>query len=118
MTMTGATLPVGEERTCFSYVDYCSGEWRLITREGVKYPLAALVGLVVNIGTKDGLVYEGTRVTALDERAGRLTVEGGPCGRPFFEPGEADPVDEPEEVPAWDIARGFVHPRDAQDPEC
>lgn len=73
-------------------------------------PLRALAGRTVNIGTKDGMVYEGATVTGFDALAGVLVIEGGMCGRPRFEPGEAESLDGPDKVRADDIARGYIHP--------
>ncbi|MCW2929885.1 MAG: hypothetical protein JWM19_847 [Actinomycetia bacterium] len=66
---------------------------------------ADIVGQVVNIGTKDGLVYDSARVTALDERRGVLTVEGGQHAGLAGDPRPTGTA----EVMVYDIARGYVH---------
>lgn len=66
---------------------------------------ALLVGQVVNIGTKNGLVYDSARVTALDARRGILTIEGGQYAGFAGEPRPTGT----DEVMVYDIARGYVH---------
>lgn len=98
-------------KTYFDHVEYSTSrrDWIAWTSDDVML-LKDLVGKVVNIGTKDGMLYEGTTVTGIDQRRGLLTIEGGRCGRPLMEPGESDPVDEPEVIDPYDIARGYIHP--------
>jgi len=79
-----------------------SGRWAVV-------PVSALVGKTVNIGDKDGGVYEGVTLTAFDEQTGYLTLEGGISGS-CFRPEEAKPLQRPERLLAHDVARGFVHP--------
>lgn len=96
----------------FDHLEYSTSrrEWIAWTK-GDAMSLKGLVGKIVNIGTKDGMVYENTTVTSLDQSQGLLTIEGGRCGgRPVMEPGESDPVDEPEVIGPYDIARGYIHP--------
>lgn len=91
----------------FSDVDWRKGEWACYV-DGRPVPLRDLVGKVVNIGTKDGLVYDSVQVTALAERTGYLTVEGGRKGGAYG--GEVTGLAAPEDIIAWDIARGYIHP--------
>jgi len=78
-----------------------SGEWGCA-------PVASLVGRTVNIGTKDGLVYDSVKVAAFDERSGVLTLEGGSTGSRW---NDDDPVEMtgPDQVSVYDVARGYVH---------
>jgi hypothetical protein len=82
--------------------------WVAWTREEA-VPLRALVGCTVNFGTKDGLAYESTIVTAFDGGKGIFTVQGGRSGS-VIRRGEPAIVDGPEQVLADDIARGYIHP--------
>ena len=47
-------------------------------------PAEAIVGHRVNIGTKDGHVFEKTWVTAFDETMGTLVLAGGLHGFPVL----------------------------------
>lgn len=78
-----------------------AGEWDSVL-------VSSLVGKTVNIGDKDGGVYEGVTVTAFDERTGHLTLEGGVMGS-AYRPEEARPLERPERLWAYDVARGYVH---------
>jgi hypothetical protein len=73
--------------------------------------LEDLVGRVVSIGAKNGMAYEAATVTGIDKRSGFLTTDGGGRGRPVMEPGEAGPLDRPEVIGPYDIARGYVSPQ-------
>lgn len=94
------------------YVRYL-GEWVAYSSdvEGGRIPFASLVGKKVNIGDKDGGVYEGVTVTKAE--GGELTVEGGAYGVRFQDE-EARPFDGTRTILAYDIARGYIHP----DPEA
>jgi hypothetical protein len=81
-----------------------SGGWAVV-------PASSLVGRVLNIGDKDGGVYEGVTLTAFDEQTGYLILEGGISGS-VFRPEEARPLERPERLWAHDIARGYVHRED------
>lgn len=77
------------------------GEWAVVS-------VSSLVGRTLNVGDKDGGVYEGVTLTAFDERGGILTLEGGISGS-SFRPEEARPLETPERLWAHDVARGYVH---------
>jgi hypothetical protein len=82
-----------------------SGGWDIV-------PVSSLVGKVLNVGDKDGGVYEGVTLTAFDERAGYLTLEGGVTGS-AYRLEEPVPLDRPEQLWAHDVARGYVHREEA-----
>jgi hypothetical protein len=106
-------MPASDDgKVYFDHAEYSTrhGDWIAWTRDDVIL-LKDLVGKVVNICTKDGMVYEATTVTGIDNRWGLLTIEGGRCGRPIMEPGESDPVDKPEVIDPYDIARGYINPQ-------
>jgi hypothetical protein len=79
------------------------------TRDDV-VPLAALVGRVVNLGSKNGLVYEGVTVAEFDQNRGELVLEGGASGV-LYRDTEAIPLDRQARIYAHDVARGYIHPR-------
>ena len=69
-------------------------------------PARALTGLRVNLGTKDGLVYEETTITGYLD--GTLTVTGGLKGW-LYQDRKTEPVGVRDEtVPVTEIARGFT----------
>jgi hypothetical protein len=78
-----------------------SGDWDTV-------PVSSLVGRVLNIGDKNGGVYEGVTLTAFDERTGYLTLEGGATGS-AYRLEEPSPLERPERLWAHDVARGYVH---------
>lgn len=104
MTATGI-------RVRFSEGLYSSTQqaWGFHASDGTYLRADSLVGQVVNIGTKDGLVYEAVRVTGFrEERLGSvLTVAGGLRGSAYGG-GEPRPVAS-DDIDLWDIARGYVH---------
>jgi hypothetical protein len=77
-----------------------SGEWAVV-------PVSSLVGEVLNVGDKNGGVYEGVTLTAFDEHTGYLTLEGGITGS-AYRPEESRPLERPERLWAHDVARGYV----------
>jgi hypothetical protein len=79
-----------------------NGQWGVVL-------VSSLVGSTVNLGTKDGLVYDSARVTAFDEREGSLTLEGGSTGNPWREDDLPVQMTEPDYVWVHDVARGYVH---------
>jgi len=73
------------------------------------FPMNDLEGHVVNVGTKDGLVYDGA--TAVRFTAdGALVLEGGRKGFPWSPERGVTEMTGPESVHCHDIARGYVHP--------
>ena len=75
------------------------------TQDGF-FAAADMIGPLVNIGSKDGVVFERTRITGVDAR-GYLTLEGGRMGWPWQER-EPEELHEPEQLWIYDIARGFI----------
>lgn len=75
-------------------------------------PIEELTGKLVNLGSKDGAVFERVTVTGADDR-GVLSFEGGRTGWPW------QPEREPVELPgtqyiwAYEVARGFIWPGEA-----
>jgi hypothetical protein len=91
--------------TRFYQGDFRRGKWTLHTRDAVLLA-SALVGCTVNIGTKDGVVFDSALVTSFNERNGILTVEGG------LQQAYSDPQPRPTgtaEVSVHDVARGYIH---------
>jgi hypothetical protein len=90
-------------------------DWFMDQRTGEEawdsVPVSSLVGRVVSLGDKNGHVYEGATVTGFDEQKGHLTLEGGRHGSPY-RPDDIAPLDRPERVWAYDVARGVVHSED------
>jgi hypothetical protein len=70
-------------------------------------PATALIGQLVNLGTKGGTVYERALVTAVTSR-GELTVQGGRKGWPHH-PGQHPEDVTTETLPVREVARGFIH---------
>jgi hypothetical protein len=93
----------------FSHVTMMLGGTWMYASAGSDHPLAGLVGKVVNIGDKDGGVYEGVTVAAVDERTGYLTVRGGSFGI-LFRDSEAAPFEGDRLIAPYDIARGIIRP--------
>lgn len=64
-----------------------------------------LVGRKVNLGDKDGGVYEGVTVIALESSTGTLVLGGGLMGQAY---GNAEPVPVPDQarLSVHDVARG------------
>lgn len=82
-------------------MDVCrAGSWDRV-------PVTDLVGERVNVGDKDGGVYEGVTVAAFDEKTGHLVLEGGVTGS-ALRPEEARPLEEPLRLWAHDVARGRI----------
>ncbi len=97
-------------RTLFTQGDHRGQRgWGFLTGDG-HLPAAGLIGQIVNIGTKDGLVYDTCTVTAFDSRQGVLTVTGGRTGSPWAG-GEPTPLGGEDQVQLWDIACGYIHVR-------
>jgi len=71
-------------------------------------PMTELIGKVVNVGTKDGLVYDGATVAGFTED-GFLTLEGGRKGFPWSPERGVTEMTGSESVHCHDIARGYVH---------
>lgn len=84
--------------------------WVAWTRFDV-VPLSALTGRTVNLGGKNGGIYEGVTVTAVDNRTGKITVEGGSSVSCWPRDDELKPLAGPASIYVNDIARGYVHPR-------
>ena len=116
MTQQPGPVPPDGSKTYFGHVSCHDGTWRIWTTEA-SYPLASLADRVVNIGDKDGCVYEAVTVTACDERTGELAVTGGSFGRRFRDT-EAAPFEGTRTIAARDIARGYVHPGQPQEEPC
>lgn len=75
---------------------------------GGPQPMTELVGKTVNVGTKDGLVYDAATVAAFTDD-GFLTLEGGRKGFPW-RGSEITGMTGLESVHCHDIARGYIHP--------
>jgi hypothetical protein len=119
MSQPDETVPAPEAdevNTYFTHVSHWDGRWRFSTTED-NPPLATLVGCTVNIGDKDGGVYEGVTVTAVDERTGQVTVTGGGFGVRFRDD-EARPFEGTRTIAAHDIARGFIRPQGRRGQPC
>jgi hypothetical protein len=84
------------------------GEGWLLDGIDGPFPVTSLVGEVVNIGTKDGLVYESATVLEVTDD-GSLTLTGGQYGSPYWEGREPVPLDREQPVWLYDVARGYVH---------
>lgn len=100
-------------RVNFSYLIWSKTlqAWIMETRTGGVHeaaPVASLVGRTVNIGDKNGGVWDAVTVTAFDERTGHLTLEGGRCGVPGHLE-DAWPLDKPMRLWVHDVARGYIH---------
>lgn len=100
-----STLPEGA-----IYLDH--PDWSPSHRAWVCYgdavtPMADLVGKVVNIGTKDGVVYDTATVVSFSD-SGTLVLEGGRKRSPW--PPGATETEGREEIHCHDIARGYIHP--------
>jgi hypothetical protein len=87
------------------------GGWVVDLRSGAKSEVmrvSELVGSVLDVGDKDGGVYEGVTLSAFDEASGYLTLEGGVSGS-RFRPEDARPLERPLRLWAHDVARGALH---------
>jgi hypothetical protein len=85
-----------------------SSGWGFHTRTAY-LPAGGLVGKTVNIGSKDGPVYEACTVTAFDPATGILTLAGGRAGNPWTPDVPPEPVTTAQ-ISLYDIARGYLHP--------
>jgi hypothetical protein len=98
-------------RVRFSGAGYLhsQGAWGFYTNDLPGGYLAAsdLPGKTVNIGTKDGEVFDTTTVTGFNDRTGVLTLTGGQTGAAYRD-GPPVPL---VIATVWinDIARGYVH---------
>lgn len=81
---------------------YCAGDPGWI-------PVRDLIGRPVNLGTKDGLVYESVVVTG-STVDGRLILQPGTgrMGWPWQPERDPEPVGAGETVPVTEIARGYI----------
>jgi hypothetical protein len=91
--------------TRFYQGDHRRGRWYFHSRGNNPIYVETLVGKTVNIGTKDGMVFDSARVTAFDDRQGILTITGG-LNQSYS--GEPVPTGT-ERVWVHDIARGYIH---------
>jgi hypothetical protein len=101
-------------RVNFSYLIWSKSllAWIMETRTGDDHnaaPVSSLVGKTVNIGDKDGGVWDAVTVTAFDETRGFLTLEGGRYGSAFRSAEEARPLEGLHSLSAYDVARGYIH---------
>jgi hypothetical protein len=90
-------------RTRAEYGFYCAGDpgW---------LPATALYGRIVNLGTKDGLVYDAVVVTGvLPDGALALRPDTGRVGWPWQPEREPEAVGPGERLPVTEVARGFIH---------
>jgi hypothetical protein len=71
-------------------------------------PAAGLIGCRVNLGTKDGVVFEATTVTAADRD--ELVLEGGRMGWPYQPSQAPEPVRAGCRIAITEIARGYTRP--------
>ena len=81
------------------------GKWTFQTRDSL-LPAGELVGSMVNIGTKDGVVFDSALVVSFNEQNGILTVDGG------LRQAYSDPQPRPTgtaEISVHDVARGYIH---------
>src|SRR3984957_11285742 len=82
------------------------GTWIYWSGDG-PHPMTELAGKTVNVGTKDGLVYDGAVVAGFTPD-GYLILRGGRKGLPWRGT-EITEMDGSESVHCHDIARGYVH---------
>jgi hypothetical protein len=98
-------LPEGVVPIDHPYFDREAGTW--IYRQGSGFArMDDLMGRVVNIGTKDGAVYDTALVVDFHD-TGLLVLDGG---RKQYSGLGVVEVSRPESVHCDDIARGYVHP--------
>jgi hypothetical protein len=71
-------------------------------------PAASLIGKTVNLGTKDGMVYDSVTVGGYTPD-GMLTVRDGLVGWPHDPEREHRPPRPGECLPVTEIARGYIH---------
>jgi len=83
-----------------------NGAWELASDDGY-FPAADLVGQTVNIGSKDGVVFDSVTVASFDDRSGTFTLTGGRIGRAYSD-AEPRPGGN-ERLYLHDLARGYVH---------
>jgi hypothetical protein len=83
-------------------------DWGYLVGE-IFHPMSDLIGTVVNIGTKDGVVYDTALVVAFRD-AGMLVLDGGRKRFPLSPERGVASMEGPEDVHCNDIARGYVHP--------
>lgn len=105
-----SNLPEGA--TPFDHPDWSrtGGDWFCWTA-AEPLRMSDLVGKVVNVGTKDGEVYEAATVADFTDK-GFLVLEGGRKGFPWSPERGITDMDGREDVHCHDIARGYVHPDD------
>jgi hypothetical protein len=106
--MNPETNPATEPDVKFGAGDYIRtrSAWGFFTADGQVLLADGLVGKTVNIGTKDGMVYDSTIVTAFDEQDGTLTLFGGLAASDLD---NIVPVDGRRTIWIYDIARGYTH---------
>ena len=100
-------LPEGA--TPFDHPDWIPrrSAWGCHGRDGIIL-MDDLVGKTVNVGTKDGLVYDGAVVAGFTPD-GSLILRDGRKGLPWRGT-EITEMDGSESVHCHDIARGYIHP--------
>jgi hypothetical protein len=96
------STPRGQAGTEFSQGDFRKGEWSFYAGDSI-IAAKSLVGRVVSIGTKDGLVFERSTVTAVDR--GIMLLTGGESAA--YGDHKLKPVTKVA-VYIHDIARGFT----------
>lgn len=84
------------------------GQWMTDVRIGETWtgePATYLVGRTVNMGDKDGGVYEGVTILALEPATGTLILNGGLMGQAY---GRSEPVPVPDgaRLSVHDVSRG------------
>lgn len=83
------------------------GRWSFYSRGNAELIYAGdLVGRIVNMSTRNGMVYDSARVVAFDGSRGILHVDGGV--RQSVSDVQPVPT-RAAEVCVEDIARGFIH---------
>ena len=81
-----AHTPVGDNRVpgCNSAASFCGSPSarprRFDASSASGFPATELVGQVVNIGTKDGIVFDATIVAGFNERTRMFMFDGGRVG--------------------------------------
>src|SRR5262245_20294756 len=82
-----------------------TGAWELLGPDGY-FPAADLVGQVVNIGSKDGVVFDATTVAGFNERTGMLMLDGGRIGSPYTDTAPRPVMN--DLLRLHDLARGYI----------